>query len=56
MSRSAWIAWVIAVTMILFGLWLVDHSFTGALMCIGVALLAMVWVVMDIPPRSARGG
>ncbi|HFF6004453.1 TPA: hypothetical protein ACGCGV_000965 [Stenotrophomonas maltophilia] len=56
MTRYAWTSWAIALVLIVFGLWVVDYSFPGALICIGMALLAMVWVVMDFPPRRAPGG
>lgn len=60
MSRSSWIAWAIALVLILLGLWLVDRSVTESLVCLSAALLAMLCVVAGAPPSlggtAARAG
>lgn len=60
MSRFSWIAWAIALVLILLGLWLVDRSVAESLMCLGAALLAMLCVVAGAPPSlggaAARPG
>ncbi|MBH1851921.1 hypothetical protein I5V61_06545 [Stenotrophomonas maltophilia] len=55
MSRFEWIAWGIALVLIIFGLWLVDHSFVGALLSIGMALLAMIWSIVSPHPKVDAG-
>lgn len=55
MSRFEWIAWGIALVLIGSGLWLVDHSFAGALVSIGIALLAMVWAIVSPHPKVDAG-
>ncbi|HHA2945749.1 hypothetical protein [Stenotrophomonas maltophilia] len=55
MSRFEWIAWGIALVLIIFGLWLVDHSFAGALLSIGMALLAMVLALVSPHPKVGAG-
>lgn len=47
MRSLAWLAWLVAVLLIVAGLHAVDWSLAAALAFIGTAVLLMAWVVAD---------
>lgn len=55
MSRGGWIAWGIAVALIVIGLWLVDHARAASVTFLCLALLLMVAVMALDTPKSPSG-